>query len=142
MSLELLSPAAHLSKIRQVLNPTISDLATAFGVSRQAIYKWLDNESTPESDHLQRIRSLSLAADAFRDAGVARAASLLTVKAFAGKSMLDLVAVNGLLPQHTQALIAEVRIADAAYERSGLATSKATPTDAWLSELSIPGAPE
>lgn len=139
---DIRSAAEHLANIRQVLNPAIADLATAFGVSRQAIYKWIGGESTPEDDKLERIRSLSLAADAFQKAGVTRASSLLKMKAFEGRSLLDLVAAGQLVPEHTQTLIAEAQAMDAAYSRSGLAKSKAAPSDDWRAELSIPGSSE
>ncbi|MCT9629557.1 hypothetical protein [Pseudomonas aeruginosa] len=38
---DLRSASEHLANIREVLNPAIADLAGTFGVSRQAIYKWL-----------------------------------------------------------------------------------------------------
>jgi transcriptional regulator with XRE-family HTH domain len=136
-------PAAeHIANIRQVLNPAIADLATVFGVSRQAIYKWIGGESKPEDDKLERIRALSLAADAFQKAGVTRASSLLKMKAFEGRSLLDLVAAGQLVSEHTQTLIAEAQAMDAAYSRSGLAKSKAAPSDDWRAELSIPGSSE
>lgn len=139
---DIRSAAEHLANIRQVLNPAIADLATVFGVSRQAIYKWIGGETTPEDDKLERIRALSLAADAFQKAAVTRASSLLKMKAFEGRSLLDLVAFGQLLPEHTQTLIAEARAMDAAYSRSGLAKSKAVPSDEWRAELSIPGSSE
>lgn len=139
---DIRSAVEHLANIRQVLNPAIADLATVFGVSRQAIYKWIGGESTPEDDKLERILSLSLAADAFQKAGVTRASSLLKMKAFDGRSLLDLVAAGQLVPEHTQTLIAEARALDAAYNRSGLAKSKAVPSDDWRAELSIPGSSE
>jgi len=139
---DIRSAAEHLANIRQVLNPAIADLATVFGVSRQAIYKWIGEESTPEPDKFERIRSLSLAADAFQKAEVTRAASLLKMKAFEGQSLMDLIAAGQLLPEHIQLLIAEARAMDAAYSRSGLAKSKASPSDDWRAELSIPGSSE
>jgi len=139
---DIRSAAEHLANIRQVFNPAIADLATVFGVSRQAIYKWIGGESTPEDDRMGRIQALSLAADAFRNADVARAASLLKMKAFEGRSLLDLVADGQLSPEHTQVLIAEAQAMDAAYSRSGLAQSKAAPSDDWRAELSIPGSSE
>lgn len=139
---DIRSAAEHLANIRQVLNPAIADLATVFGVSRQAIYKWIGGESTPEADKLERIRSLSLAADAFQKAEVTRASSLLKMKALDGRSLLDLVAAGQLAPEHTQTLIAEAQVMDAAYSRSGLAKSKAAPSDDWRAELSIPGSSE
>ena len=138
---DIRSAAEHLANIRQVLNPAIADLATTFGVSRQAIYKWIGGESTPEDDKLDRIRSLSLAADAFQKAGVTRASSLLKMKAFEGRSLLDLVAAGQLLLQHAQTLIAEAQAMDAAYRRSGLAKSKAKPSDDWRAEISLTSIP-
>lgn len=139
---DLRSASDHLANIRQVLNPAIADLAAVFGVSRQAIYKWIGGEATPEPDKFERIRTLSHAADAFRDAGIARASSMLKMKAFEGRSLLDLAAAGQLLPSHIQVLINEARAMDAAYDRSGLAKSKAKPSDDWRTELSIPGSPE
>lgn len=139
---DIRSAAEHLANIRQVLDPAIADLATAFGVSRQAIYKWIGGESMPEDDKLARIRSLSLAADAFQKTGVTRASSLVKMKAFEGRSLLDMVAAGQLVPEHTQTLIAEAQVMDAAYDRSGLAKSKAKPSEDWRTEVSIPGSPE
>ena len=139
---DLRSASQHLANVRQVLNPAIADLATVFGVSRQAIYKWIGGEATPEPDKFERIRALSQAADAFRDSGVSRASAIPKMKAFDGRSLMDLAAAGQLLPSHIQSLIAEARAMDAAYDRSGLAKSKAKPSDDWLSEVSIPGSPE
>jgi transcriptional regulator with XRE-family HTH domain len=140
--LDVRSATQHLANIREVLNPAIADLATVFGVSRQAIYKWIGGEATPEPDKFERIRALSHAADAFRDAGVTRASSMLKMKAFEGRSLMDLAAAGQLLPSHIQSLIAEAQAMDAAYDRSGLAKSKAKPSDDWRTEASIPGSPE
>lgn len=139
---DLRAASEHLANIRQVLNPAIADLATVFGVSRQAIYKWISAEATPEPDKFERIRALSHAADAFRNAGIRRASTMLKVKAFEGRSLLDLVAAGRLLPSHIQALIAESQAMDAAYDRSGLARTKAKPSDNWRAEVSIPGSAE
>ena len=139
---DLRSASDHLGNIRQVLNPAIADLATVFGVSRQAIYKWIGGEATPEPDKFERIRTLSHAADAFRDAGITRASSMLKMKAFGGRSLMDLAAAGQLQQSHIQSLIAEAQAMDAAYDRSGLAKSKAKPSDDWRTEASIPGSPE
>lgn len=139
---DLRTASDHLANIRQVLRPTIADLAIVFGVSRQAIYKWIGQEATPEPDKFDRIRALSDAADAFRDAGITRASSMLRMKAFQGRSLMDLAAAGQLLPSHIQLLIAEAQAMDAAYDRLGVAKSKAKPSDDWRTEISIPGSPE
>jgi hypothetical protein len=139
---DLRSASEHLGNIRRVLNPAIADLATVFGVSRQAIYKWIGGEATPGPDKFERILSFSHAADAFRNAGVTRASSMLKIKAFEGRSLMDLAAAGQLLPWHIHLLIAEAHAMDTAYDRSGLAKSKAKPSDDWRMEVSIPGSPE
>jgi transcriptional regulator with XRE-family HTH domain len=139
---DLRTAAEHLANIREVLNPAIADLASALGVSRQAIYKWIGGEATPEPEKFERILALSHAADAFRDAGITRASAMLKMKAFEGRSLLDLAATGQLVPSHIQMLIAEAQAMDAAYDRSGLAKSKAKPSTNWRAEVSIPGSPE
>src|SRR5690606_37810959 len=124
---DLRSASEHLANIRQVLNPAIADLAAVFGVSRQAIYKWIGGEATPEHEKFERIIALSHAADAFRDAGITRASAMLKMKAFEGRSLLDLAATGQLLPSHIRMLIAEAQAMDAAFDRSGMAKSKAKP---------------
>ena len=89
----------------------------------------------------ESILAWSLTRDAFQKAGIVRAA-VLKMKLFDGRSMLDLFVSGHLLPEDVQRLIAESIEMDAAYERSGLARSKARPSDDWRSEHSIPGIPE
>lgn len=139
---DLRTPSDHLANIRQTLKPAIVDLAAVFGVSRQAIYKWISGESTPEPDKFARIHALSRVADAFREAGVTRAAHILKIKGFDGASLMDLAAADALLPWHIEASIDEARAMDTAYERSGLAETKARPSEDWRTELSIPGSGE
>jgi transcriptional regulator with XRE-family HTH domain len=139
---DIRSAVEHLANIRQVFNPAIADLATAFGVSRQMVYKWIGGESTPEEGRLNRIRALSLAADTLKKAGVSRASSLLKMKVFEGRSLLDLLTTGRLLSEHTQMLVSEAKAMDAAYIRSGLAKSKASPSDDWRAAFSIPGSLE
>ena len=139
---DLRTPSDHLANIRQTLKPAIVDLAMVFGVSRQAIYKWIGGESTPEPDKIARIHALSRVADAFHEAGVTRAAHILKIKGFDGASLMDLVAADALLPWHIEASIDEARTMDTAYERSGLAKTKARPSEDWRTELSVPGSSE
>lgn len=141
-SLDLRTAPDHMANIRSVLNPAISDLARVFGVTRQAIYKWIKGETEPEADNLARIETLSQVADQFAAAGLQRTTALLKMKAFDGRSLLDLIAADQLMPQHIQKLVVEAQAMQNAYERSGLAKSKAAPTDDWQSSHSIPGTTE
>ena len=139
---DLRSPKAHLANIRQTLNPAVADLAAVFGVSRQAIYKWITGDTTPEPEKLERIQALSQAADAFQQSEITRAPALLKMKVFDGASLLDLVANGRLEPSHVQALITEAQAMESGYQRSGLTKTKAKPTEDWRTELSIPGSSE
>ena len=135
---DIRSPLQHLENIRAVLNPTVSELASIFDVSRQAIYKWLSEETSPEPEKRSRVEALSKIADAFKKAGVERAGSLLEMNAFNGRSLLDIVKTGEDWSSAVDLLIAESRAMSLAYDRSGLAKSKAKPTNDWLAYQSIP----
>jgi transcriptional regulator with XRE-family HTH domain len=132
----------HIESIRNVLNPAIADLAGLFDVSRQAIYKWLSGNATPEPDKLNRIAELSRIADAFQAAGVSRAGALLKMKAFDGRSLMDLIKSGENRSEHVAALISEAKAMEASYKQSGLATSKSKSSSDWQSAISIPGSSE
>ena len=133
------TPAEHVENIRRVFNPPMAELAKLFDVSRQAVYKWMSGESAPESEKLDRIAELSRIADAFVKADVSRAGSLLNMKTFEGRSLLDLIRSGENRPEHVSALIAESRAMEVSYRQSGLASSKAKPTSDWQATISIPG---
>lgn len=134
--------AEHISNIRSALNPSVADLAALFDVSRQAIYKWLSGDSTPESEKLDRIIELSRIADAFKTAGVSRAGTLLKMKTFSGRSLMELIKSGESREEHVQALITEAKAMETSYKQSGLAESKSKPTSDWQSIISIPGSSE
>jgi len=140
--IDVRTPLEHLENIRTVLNPAVSDLASVFDVSRQAIYKWLSNDSKPEAEKSARVQALSQIADAFKEAGVARAGSLLKMKTFGDRSLMDIVKAGDDWHEAVDALITESRAMERAYERSGLAKSKAKPTSDWQTSQSIPASRE
>jgi len=138
-NLDVRSPVEHIENIRTVLNPSVSDLASLFDVTRQAVYKWLAGDSTPEQEKLKRIIKLSEIADTFKAANISRAGSLLKMKAFNGQSLLDLLKTGEDCTAQVSALIFEAKAMEASYQKSGLATSKAKPTNDWQASISIPG---
>jgi hypothetical protein len=135
------STAQHIDNIRTVLNPSVSELASLFEVSRQSIYKWLSG-ATPEPDKSTRIIELSRIADTFRNARVSRAGALLKMKSFDGLSLLDIWKSHANSEDHVVALIAEARIMENSYKNSGLSASKSKSTSDWQSYISIPGSIE
>ena len=129
----------HIENIRGTLNPKMADLAAIFDVSRQAIYKWISRDTTPEDETIHRVLQLSRISDQFREANVSRAETLLKMKTFDGHSLMDLIQSGENTDEHINALINEARAMESSYINSRLADSKAIPTDDWLSSISIPG---
>ena len=87
------SPAENLARIREVLKPTMLELAGLFGVSRQAVYDWQQG-SQPVSQTAQRLAQLARVADVFAEAGLAVDANTLRRKIAGGRTLLDAVS-NG-----------------------------------------------
>lgn len=142
LKVDIRSSAEHIENIREILNPSMSDLANTFGVSRQAVYKWLGNESEPEIDTLAKIKRLSSIADSFSDANVQKPGNLLKMKAFDGLSLLDLVRSHRETPDHLAALIDEAQKMERNSAVAEVNSSKAKPTSDWQAYISISGSAE
>lgn len=135
-------PIEHLENIRAVLNPSMSKLAVLLGVSRQAIYKWLAQDSFPEKDKLNRIEALSKISDALKAANIQRAGALLNMKISDGESLYDLVKADKPYEVQLAMLIDEAKIMEANYKGARLSASKSKSTNDWLSLASIPASRE
>lgn len=62
--------------MQEVLNDFVSDLATAFGVSRQTIYNWINGEQVADAN-ATKLADLAKAAEMLVEARVTINASLL-----------------------------------------------------------------
>jgi transcriptional regulator with XRE-family HTH domain len=82
------SPAEDLVRIREVLKPAVSDLATTFGVSRQSVYNWLNGEPVAE-ENAAKLQDLAEAADLLAHEGIAVNAALLKRKFTNGRTLLQ-----------------------------------------------------
>lgn len=102
------SAADDLTRIRDVLKPTVSELANVFGVSRQTIYNWQAGEQ-PSAENASRLEDLASVADMFAAEGVSASSQLLRRKVSAGKSLLDIVRDGGVAHDVARALIQVVR---------------------------------
>jgi len=131
----------HIENIRLELALPVSQMAFMLGVTRQAIYKWLDG-TEPDGATFDRLKSLSHIADAFQISGVKNAGNLIKMKAFNGMSLSDLFIADKNNESHIHALIKEACRMENAYNRAGLALSKTKPTDEWKSYISIPSVSE
>lgn len=82
------SPAEDLVRIREVVKPAVSDLATTFGVSRQSVYNWLNGEPVAE-ENAAKLQDLAQAADVLAHEGIAVNAALLKRKFANGRTLLQ-----------------------------------------------------
>jgi transcriptional regulator with XRE-family HTH domain len=84
------TPSENLSRIRGVLNPAVSDLATTFGVSRQSVYNWLNGEPVAD-ENAAKLQDLAEAADVLAHEGVGINAALLKRKLANGRTLMQVV---------------------------------------------------
>lgn len=82
------TPAEDLVRIREVLKPAVSDLATTFGVSRQSVYNWLNGEPVAD-ENAAKLQDLAQAADVLSHEGIAVNAVLLKRKFANGRTLLQ-----------------------------------------------------
>lgn len=86
----LRTPSENLARIREILNPAVSDLASAIGVSRQSVYNWL-NGGPVADDNAGKLKDLADAADVLTREGVTVNSALLKRKFASGKNLLQVV---------------------------------------------------
>lgn len=84
------SPTENLARIREVLKPTMLELASALGVSRQAVYDWQQG-SQPVPQTAERLAQLARVADVFAEEGLSVDAKTLRRKVASGGTLLDAV---------------------------------------------------
>lgn len=95
-------------------------------------------ENQPDdASKVQFITNLSNVADAFSKAGLNDAKLLVKMKAFNGKSLMELVKEGESWNKPVQVLIDEAKAMNAAAESANYLASKAKPTDDWKSSISI-----
>ena len=83
------TPAENLTRIREVLKPAVSDLATTVGVSRQSVYNWLNGGPVAE-ENAAKLEDLAQAADVLVHEGVTVNASLLKRKFANGQTLMQI----------------------------------------------------
>ena len=82
------TPSENLSRIREVLKPAITDLATTFGVSRQSVYNWLNGDPVADQN-AARLQDLAQAADVLAHEGVGINAALRKRKFANGRTLMQ-----------------------------------------------------
>lgn len=95
-----------LTRIREVLSPTISELAALFGVTRQSIYNWINGDPiAPEN--AARLHELAHAADLLAHEKITVDRALLKRKFVNGRTLLQ-VGQNGGSIRDAAALLVQI----------------------------------
>lgn len=81
--------AQHLTRIKQIIKPSIAELASLFDVSRQTIYNWLSGEE-PSMENVIKIEQLLKTANFLADAGLT-SSQLLKRKIIGTQSLFDII---------------------------------------------------
>jgi transcriptional regulator with XRE-family HTH domain len=82
------TPGEDLARIREVMHPAVSDLATTLGVSRQSVYNWLNGEQVAE-ENAARLKDLARAADVLAHEGLTVNAAVLKRKFANGRTLMQ-----------------------------------------------------
>lgn len=132
-------PVVHIENIKLNLMPSVSDLATTLGITRQAVYKWSAGSAFPDEANLERLVELSHIADKIKSAEIKNISSLVKMKMFNGRSFLELIKAGNNTDEALSMLIAESQVMEKAYDSSGIKKSKSRSDNSWQSDISMPG---
>ncbi|MFM9967825.1 MAG: hypothetical protein ACKVQK_05435 [Burkholderiales bacterium] len=97
------TPAENLARIRDVLKPTITELANLFGVSRQAVYDWQAGKQTA-TENSAKLDALAKAADVLALSGIQGSSQLLRRRFAGGESLIGVIREGGSVVSAAQAL--------------------------------------
>ena len=84
----------NLARIREILKPTITELANLFGVSRQAVYDWQAGKPVAPENAL-RLEEFAKAAELLSAQQIQISSQVLRRKVLDGKSLLDALRSGG-----------------------------------------------
>lgn len=105
-----------LARIREVLKPTMLELANFFGVSRQAVYDW-QNGAQPVEQKGEMLAELARAADVFGTSGLTVNTQTLRRKVVGGATLLDAIFTDGNAVQLAQSLVGTLQREDIQRQR-------------------------
>jgi len=123
------TPSEDLARIREVLKPAISDLATTLGVSRQSVYNWINGDAVA-ADNADKLRDLAQAADVLTSERVVVNAALLKRKFVNGKTLLQVAQTGGSALEAAQLLVKIYKREAAQRERMNARFAKRAKTPA------------
>lgn len=86
--------ADNLRRVLEIMKPSVKDLASWFGVSRQTIYNWLNGDE-PKAEQVVRLRAFANVADIIAAENVADPGRLLKRAGIGGASLWDHIKEGG-----------------------------------------------
>ena len=92
------------SRSDTVLQPSTSNSAVIFGVSRQSVYNWIAGEK-PSNESVEKLNDLARAADLFLADGVAGSSYLFRRKLGNGKTLMETVREGGSAQDAARSLL-------------------------------------
>jgi len=98
-----------LARIREVLGPTMTDLAVLLRVSRQAVYDWQEGKEIT-AENLQRVEGLAKAADVLAVEGLRGTSSALRRPIKSGKAFFQLVKAGASAEDAARSLVRMLRV--------------------------------
>lgn len=98
-----------ITRIREILGPTMTDLAALLGVSRQAVYDWQDGKKI-SAENLERVEELAKAANVLAVGGLRGTSSALRRPIRGGKTFFQLVKQGASSEDAARALVRILRV--------------------------------
>lgn len=102
------TPAENLNEIRAILKPTVTTLADALRVSRQAIYDWQAGKAIT-FENASRLEDLARAAEIFSDEGLAGQSRVFHRSIKNGKNFFEIVKEGGSACNAARTLVEIIR---------------------------------
>jgi hypothetical protein len=137
-SIDLRSPQEHLANIIKSFHISVIKLSTVFSVPWKLVYAWIDGDSLPNDEQLRLIMQFSHAADLFQAKGVVHTDSVLEIRMFDDRSMLDLIAEGTLTEDKMETLVKRAALLDEEYENLKIYQSTSQPHDEWRTTIVVP----
>lgn len=132
------NPAEDLARIREVLSPAVSELASTLGVTRQSIYNWLNGEPVAE-ENAAKLHDLAQAADVLAHEGVTVNSTLLKRKFANGRTLFQ-VAQAGESARDAAAMLLQVLRHEAQQRERIAARFTGRPKTAATADFDLPPA--
>jgi transcriptional regulator with XRE-family HTH domain len=93
-----------LARIREFFSPSVSNLATTLGVSRQTVYNWQNGEQ-PKEVLAEKLSDLARAADVFAQSNIQFSSALARRKFANGKTLFQVVESNSSAAEAAKLLV-------------------------------------